>query len=73
MNQLLKSFYNNENQREAVKTFLIESLKELAVEMTFDGKDVTGIKEAHDAINKAFDSLAETYGIIDPPVINNSR
>jgi len=73
MNQLLKNFYENKNQREAVKTFLIENLKELAVERTFEGKDVTGIKEAHDSINKAFDKLAETYGIIESTEINNSR
>lgn len=53
--------------------FLIEYLKEMAVEKAFDGEPVTGIREAHDLIVKAFDRLAEMYGKIEEPTISNSR
>ncbi len=72
-NQLLKQFYDNEGQREAVKVFMLEVLKELAVEKTFTGHPITGIKEAHELVNKMFDKLAELYAIIDPPITHNSR
>jgi hypothetical protein len=57
MNQHLIAFYNNQGQRETVKLFLIEVLKEIAVEKSFEGEPVTGIKEAKDTIDKAFDKL----------------
>ena len=69
----LATFYNNEHEREAVKEFLVEQLKELAVERTFDGEDVKGIKEANENIVRAFDRLHELYGKIEPPKEQNSK
>lgn len=69
----LRVFYNNEVEREAVKLYMIDCLKELAVEQTFDGKEVTGIKEAYDTITKAFDKLDGMYGKIERIVDQNSR
>lgn len=69
----LKTFYDNFAEREAVKEFLIDSLKDLAVERAFEGKGVVGIAEANDTILKAFDLLEEKYGIISKDVIPNSK
>lgn len=71
--QLLKQFYEFKGQREAVRHFMIETLKEIAIERAFDGKDVNGIPEARLCIEKMFDHLEELYGIIEKPVVNNSR
>lgn len=69
----LKNFYNNVAQREAVKEFLIANLKDLTVELAFEGKEVKGIPEAKRAIEKAFEKLDEIYGKIETPPIINSR
>ena len=71
--QILKIFYDNEPEREAVKEFLILCLKEMAIQKTFDGEDITGIKDAHDNIIKSFDKLAELYAKIKKPVVSDSR
>jgi len=71
--QSLKLFYDNIQEREAVKAFLIDCLKELAVEKTFDGEDVSGIKEARQNIERAFDRLDEMYGKIETSKPSNSR
>ena len=71
--QLLKQFYEFKGQREAVRYFMIETLKEIAIERAFDGKDVSGIPEARLCIENMFDRLEELYGIIEKPVVNNSR
>lgn len=73
MNQLLKRFYDNEGEREAVKAFQLAVLGEIAVEKAFDGKPTSGIQEARECVEKMFDRLAEQYGKIEPAVINNSR
>lgn len=72
MNQL-KAFYDNFVERDAVKEFLIDCLKEMAVERAFEGKGVVGISEANETINKAFEILEIKYGIIKKEIINNSR
>ena len=71
--QSLKLFYDNVAEREAVRDFLIETLREIAVEKTFDGEDVTGIKDAHKTIHRMFDKLDALYGIKSAMVISNSR
>jgi hypothetical protein len=52
---------------------MIEVLKELAVDKTFNGKETSGIKDARDCIEKAFDKLGEMFGIIEKSIISNSR
>ena len=73
MNQTLKQFYDNENGREAVKLFMVEQLREMAVEQVFNKKAIAGIYEARKVIDKTFDKLAELYGKIEEPIISNSR
>lgn len=72
MNHLV-TFYNNKGERESVKLFLNEVLKEIAVEMAFEGKSVVGIPEAKKCVDKAFDKLDELYGKIEAPKEVNSR
>ncbi len=64
MNPILKQFYENSSEREAVREFLIESLKEMAVERVFSKGAVAGIYEGRKAIDKAFDKLQQEYGIV---------
>jgi hypothetical protein len=66
-------FYKNTIEREAVKEFLVEQLKHMAVEKTFDGLDVTGIKEARNLIELAFDELEALYGEKPEKKDHNSR
>ncbi len=73
MNQNLKLFYTNEIQREVVREFLVQTLKEMAVERVFDKKAVAGIYEGKKAIDLAFEKLEELYGIIKPQVIESNR
>jgi hypothetical protein len=66
-------FYANENEREAVKEFLINTLKDIAVEKTFNKEDVSGIAEARQLVDKAFDRLSELYGKIDKVIVETTR
>ena len=53
----LKDFYLNEVMREDVKTYLIDFLKIQAIDKAFAKQDVSGIAEAKEALDKAFDNL----------------
>ena len=72
MNQL-QTFYNNENQRELVREFMVDTLKEMAIEKTFEGQATLGIQEAKECIDKMFSRLSDTYGKVEPEVITNSK
>jgi hypothetical protein len=69
----LNSFYQNVVMRDSVKAFMIEELKEMAVEKTFAGQETKGIKEARDCLDKTFNKLGQMYGKIEEPIISNSR
>lgn len=73
MDRTLRQFYDNEQMRNSVKEFLISSLKDIAVEKTFSGENVDGIKDAKELIESAFRNLEVSYGKIKEPVISNSR
>jgi hypothetical protein len=70
---LLKTFYNNESEREAVKAFFVQCLSRMAVERTFAGEDVSGIKEAHELTERVFDELAGLYSAVEKRTVINSR
>ena len=57
MPSALKDFYLNEIMRNDVKTYLIDFLKVRAIEKAFAKEDVSGIADANEVINKAFDNL----------------
>lgn len=60
--QVLHQFYMNKVENEAVQAFMIECLSKIAVEKTFAGEDVTGIKEAKEIIDRMFNELEIMYG-----------
>lgn len=62
---LLRTFYNDIHTREAVKAFLTEQLQNIAVERTFERKDVSGIADAMELINSSFEKLDEMYKKIE--------
>ena len=69
----LQQFQLNETMREAVKAFMIEQLKEMAVEQVFDNKAVSGIYEARKVVDTTFDRLEELYAEKKKPVIESPR
>lgn len=73
MNPHLKTFYDNENQRESVKEFMIQCLHELAVERVMKREDTTSLADAHDVVENTFIRLREIYGEKPKPNISSSR
>lgn len=73
MNPNLRTFYNNENQREAVKEFMLECLKEMAVDKSFKGESTDHIKDCKQVVENTFTRLREIYGKQPKPSISNSR
>jgi len=73
MDKILQQFYAVEAMRVTLEEFMIDTLKQMAVEKTFEGENVTGIKEARELVTKMFDRLDELYGKIKEPVDISSR
>lgn len=71
--EILAGFYRNEAEREAVKAFLIECLKEMAVGRVFDKQTVAGIYDARKIIDLAFQRLEELYGVKEKEIVMDSR
>lgn len=69
----LAQFYGNETQKKAVYDFLVEQLKEQALENVFARGETQHFADAKDSIDRAFNRLQEIYGKIPIPVINSSR
>lgn len=69
----LKLFYDNVHEREAVRAFLVEQLREMAADMALEGESVTGIKDANTLITRCFDTLDQRYGKIETLKDQNSR
>lgn len=73
MNPNLKTFHDNENQREAVKDFILDYLKELAVERVMNREDTSSLADAKEVVEQSFIKLKELYGLKPKPIIPNSR
>lgn len=69
----LKLFYDNVHEREAVRAFFVEQLREMAADMALEGESVTGIKDANTLITRCFDTLDQRYGKIETIKEQNSR
>lgn len=69
----LKLFYDNVHEREAVRAFFVEQLREMAADMALEGESVTGIKDANTLITRCFDTLDQRYGKIETLKDQNSR
>lgn len=71
--QLLKRFFDDSATREAFMQFQIQVLKEMAVDLVFDKKNIDGISEAKKVVEKSFDKLEEIYGKIEASEPETSR
>ena len=69
----LKQLQENPVMREAVKAYMLETLKELAVERVFAQKDIKGIYEAQEVVEKTFTRLQEEFGEKKKIVVESSR
>lgn len=69
----LQLFYNNEVEREAVKAFLFQMLRELAADKAMEGEDTDGIQEAGACVENAFAKLEELYSTKRDGGVPNSR
>lgn len=61
MPSALKDFFLNENMRTEVKAYLIGFLTEKAVEKVFNKEDTSGVAEAKECIDKAFENLETLF------------
>lgn len=61
MSDPLKSFYQDVHTRDSVKEFIVLSLKEKAVELTFGGKETQHIKLARELIDEVWNKLEQLY------------
>ena len=69
----LENFYRNTFERDAVKEFMIDTLKEITVEKAFEGFPVDGIQDCRELIDTMFNKLDDIYGIIKEKPISNSK
>ncbi len=69
----LQTFYGNKPERETFKAFQLECLRELAADKAIEGLSTAGIKEAQEAIDRAYERLEELYGKEEPMIIPNPR
>ena len=69
----LKQLQENTVMREAVKAYMLETLRELAVERVFTKESTEGIYEAQEVVEKTFDKLQEEFGVKKPIVPESSR
>lgn len=67
----LHIFYDQESVREAVKDYMQTLLNERALKDLYEGKDVSGYKEARATVDKLFARLEELYGQKDKPITSN--
>lgn len=74
MNQsALRTFYENETEREAVKEFLIECLEEVAVKRVMSRENTTSLADAKDVVEETFIKLSELFGKKPKPNVQSSR
>lgn len=70
---ILKRFYMDESTREAVLAYLLDCIKQKAVERVLKRGDTNGIADASDIITEAFIGLKEEFGNNPKPTNTSSR
>lgn len=68
MDYILQSFNGDVNTKEAVIAFIHEYISTEAVRRIYAGESVSGVKDAKELIDGAFESLKEKYAIPTKPV-----
>jgi len=69
----LHRFFQDKELHDGVKAFLLEHLKQVAVNKAFAGSDTNGIKEAKLAIDNAFNQLEKDFGEKKKIEVNSSE
>lgn len=69
----LKNFHSDVHTREAVHAFMLEFLREKAVDKVFSKQAIAGVYEAKKIIDEAFNKLEEMFAEKKAPVIESSR
>jgi len=59
--EILRQFWNDKATMAVVQEFITDSLKDLAVEKAMNRDDTSGIADANDALNLAFDQLDDLF------------
>jgi hypothetical protein len=68
----LQQFHEMEHHREAVRSFMLQTLDELALKDVYNRKsDTYGYPEARETIKRLFSRLEELYGEKDKPITSN--
>lgn len=67
----LTNFYNDETTREAVYEFILKTLDDHALDAVYQGKDVSGIKDAKEALTKSKSKMALEFGSKKPNKAQN--
>jgi hypothetical protein len=57
----LQEFYQDVETRKNVQAYLIQVLTDLAVEKVFNREDTSAVAEAKEAVDKAFENMAELF------------
>lgn len=57
----LSDFQNDSSKREVIKSFMVETLKQMAVTKVMNGESVLGLKEAFDLVEEMFAALDREY------------
>lgn len=70
---ILKVFYTNDTQREAVKEFMLQCFNEWALEKVMKHEDTKDLANAREVVLQAFIKLREVYGEEPKPRISSSR
>ncbi len=70
---ILKRFYIDETTREAVLAYMLDCVRQKAVEKTLAREDTSGIADANDIIKEAFIGLQEQFGDNPKPKLTSSR
>lgn len=58
---MLRDFYANEELRKEVHAYLVEFLRERAIEKVFNKENTEAIAEAKDTIDEAFENLSVLF------------
>jgi len=75
MPSFLKDFYLNEGMRQDVKTYLTQFLTDKAVAKVFNREETSGVAEAMEIIEEAFENLETLFPSKSEgkEIINESR
>lgn len=71
----LQDFFNNKGMKDNVQAYLIEFLKQEAIKKVFEREETSGVSEAKELIDKAFENLEVLFSPKpkEKSIINEAR